>query len=131
MNILKNIFLNGKYTLCFSQLIIIPIVIASMFTNITDVSTALEGEKTWFSSLVLVHVFKKKNYQCGMNVLYLKGFGQGSGSFIFQAVPPRDKHSQFEWSSIRWWLSVALNQSFSQDLHKPYSTVMTCDAHVD
>lgn len=123
MNILKNI-------LCFSQLIIIPIVIASMFTNITDVSTALEGEKTWFSSLVLVHVFKK-NYQCGMNVLYLKGFGQGSGSFIFQAVPPRDKHSQFEWSSIRWWLSVALNQSFSQDLHKPYSTVMTCDAHLD
>lgn len=65
MNILKNIFLNGKYTLCFSQLIIIPIVIASMFTNITDVSTALEGEKTWFSSLVLVHVFKKKTINVG------------------------------------------------------------------
>lgn len=69
---------------------------------------------------------KNLSINLGVSVLYLKGLGQGAGSFIFQAVPPCDEHSQFEWSSKRWWLSVALNQSFSQDLNKPYSTVTAC-----
>lgn len=61
---------------------------------------------------MLIHVFKKRSS------FYLEGLGQGMGSFIFQAVPPSDEHSQFEWSSVCWWLSVALNEGFSQDLHK-------------
>ena len=42
---------------------------------------------------MLIRVLKK----CA---LYLEGLGQGTGSFIFQAVPPGNEHSQFEWSSV-------------------------------
>ena len=31
--------------------------------------------------------------------LYLKGLSQGSGSFVLQAIPPSDKHSESEWSA--------------------------------
>lgn len=59
-----------------------------------------------------------------MSLLYLKGFGESAGSFVFQPVPPCNEHSQFKWSSKCWRLAVAFNQSFSEDLHKQDSSVI-------
>lgn len=50
---------------------------------------------------MLVQALKIMSINLRVVISYLKGFSQGTGSFIFQAVPPCDEHSQFEWSSVR------------------------------
>ena len=72
------------------------------------------------------HVLPDLLISLGACVLYLKGLGQGTGSFILQAIPASDEHSQFKLSSVGKWLFVAVDQSFSQDLHKPSTTVTNC-----